>query len=158
MPQKIELVVNRVPCTVEIEGWERLIDVLRDRLGLTGTKQGCDDLSCGACTVVVNGLAVKSCKMSATRAVGAQVLTIEGLAQGTQLHPIQEALLEAGAVQCGFCIPGIALELYALFQKNLEATEEEIVDALEGHLCRCTGYETILAAAKLAQQKLQAQP
>jgi carbon-monoxide dehydrogenase small subunit len=158
MAEKIKLVVNRVPRTVEIEGWERLIDVLRDRLGLTGTKQGCDDLSCGACTVVVNGEAVKSCKMAAARAAGAEVVTIEGLAQGTKLHPIQEALIEAGAVQCGFCIPGIAMGLYGLFRRNLEATEKEIVDALEDHLCRCTGYETILAGAKLAQKKLRAQP
>jgi carbon-monoxide dehydrogenase small subunit len=156
MPEKITLTVNHVPCTVEIEGWESLLDVLRDRIGLTGTKQGCDDLSCGACTVVVNGEAAKSCKMSATRAAGADVMTIEGLAQGTTLHPIQEALIEAGAVQCGFCIPGIAMGLYGLFNKNLDAGDQEIVDALEGHLCRCTGYESILEGAKLAQKKLKA--
>jgi carbon-monoxide dehydrogenase small subunit len=156
MSEKITLTVNHIPYTVEIEGWERLLDVLRDRLGLTGTKQGCDDLSCGACTVVVNGEPVKSCKMSAQRADGAEVVTIEGLAQGTRLHPIQEGLIEAGAVQCGFCIPGIAMELYGLFEKNLEASEEEILDALEDHLCRCTGYEPILEGAKLAQRKLKA--
>jgi carbon-monoxide dehydrogenase small subunit len=158
MAEKINLRVNSIPYTVEIEGWEMLLDVLRDKIGLTGTKQGCDDLSCGACTVVVNGVAEKSCKMSAKRAAGAEVVTIEGLAQGTKLHPIQQGLIEAGAVQCGFCIPGIAMRLYALFNKKLDASQTEIIDALEDHLCRCTGYEAILEGAKLAQKKMQAKP
>jgi carbon-monoxide dehydrogenase small subunit len=157
MAEKITLTVNHVPYTVEIEGWEKLIYVLRDRLGLTGTKQGCDDLSCGACTVLLDGRAVQSCNLPASRAAGADIVTIEGLAQGTKLHPIQEALIEAGAVQCGFCIPGIAMRLYGLFGQNPNATEPEILDALEGHLCRCTGYEAILEGAKLAQKKLLAQ-
>jgi len=158
MAEKITLTVNHRKYTVEIEGWERLIYVLRDKLGLTGTKQGCDDLSCGACTVVLNGKAVQSCNLPAKRAAGADIVTIEGLAQGTRLHPIQEALIEAGAVQCGFCIPGIAMRLYSLFGENVNATEPEIIDALEDHLCRCTGYEAILAGARLAQKKLRAQP
>jgi carbon-monoxide dehydrogenase small subunit len=156
MSEKISLKVNSIPYTLEIEGWEMLLDVLRDKLGFTGTKQGCDDLSCGACTVVVNGVAEKSCKVSAKRAAGAEVVTIEGLAQGTTLHPIQQGLIEAGAVQCGFCIPGIAMRLYALFHRNLDATEAEILDALQENLCRCTGYEAILEGAKLAQRKMQA--
>ena len=155
---KITLTVNHVPHTVELEGWERLIDVLRDKLGLTGTKHGCDDLSCGACTVVMNGTAIQSCNLPAKRAAGADIVTIEGLAQGTKLHPIQEGLIEAGAVQCGFCIPGIAMRLYSLFGQNLDASESEIMDALEDHLCRCTGYEPILEGAKLAQKKLKALP
>ena len=154
--EKIQLTVNKVPYTVEIEGWEMLLDVLRDDLGLTGTKQGCDDLSCGACTVVMNGKAEKSCKVSAKRAANADIVTIEGLAQGTRLHPIQEGLIEAGAVQCGFCIPGIAMRLYALFNAKLDASEAEIMDALEENLCRCTGYEAILEGAKLAQKKMKA--
>jgi carbon-monoxide dehydrogenase small subunit len=158
MAEKIKLTVNKVAYTVEIEGWEMLLDVLRDRIGLTGTKQGCDDLSCGACTVVMNGEAIKSCKVSAKRAADSDIVTIEGLAQGTKLHPIQQGLIEAGAVQCGFCIPGIAMRLYSLFHKKLDASESEIVDALEDHLCRCTGYESILAGAKLAQQKMKSQP
>ena len=152
---KITLTVNHVPYTVELDGWERLIDVLRDKLGLTGTKHGCDDLSCGACTVVLDGKAIQSCNLPAKRAAGADIVTIEGLAQGTKLHPIQEGLIEAGAVQCGFCIPGIAMRLYSLFEKKLDASETEIIDALEEHLCRCTGYESILEGAKLAQKKMK---
>ncbi|MCX5787451.1 MAG: (2Fe-2S)-binding protein [Elusimicrobia bacterium] len=157
MAEKITFTVNRVPRTVEIEGWEKLIDVLRDQLGLTGTKQGCDDYSCGACTVLLNGKAENSCKVFAKKLNGAEVLTIEALAQGTKLHPIQEGLIEAGAVQCGFCIPGIAMRLYSLFERKLDASETEIIDALEEHLCRCTGYESILEGAKLAQKKMKAQ-
>ena len=158
MSEKITLKVNGRAHTLEVESWERLLDVLRDRLGLTGTKQGCDDLSCGACTVLVNGEAVKSCKMSATRAAGAEVVTIEGMARGTELHPIQQALIESGAVQCGFCIPGIVMGLHSLFGKQPDASEKQILDALENHLCRCTGYESILAGAKLAQLRLKANP
>ncbi|MBI4863568.1 MAG: (2Fe-2S)-binding protein [Candidatus Riflebacteria bacterium] len=156
MAEKITLTVNQVPYTIEIEGWEHLIDVLRDEIGLTGTKRGCDDLSCGACTVLMNGEAVKSCQVLAKRASGADVVTIEALAQGTKLHPIQEALIESGAVQCGFCIPGIVMGLHGLFRKKLDATEAEIADTLENHLCRCTGYEAIFEGAKLAQKKLKA--
>jgi carbon-monoxide dehydrogenase small subunit len=156
MAEKITLTVNRVAYAVEIEGWEHLLDVLRDKIGLTGAKRGCDDLSCGACTVLVNGEAVKSCKGPASALAGADVVTIEGLADGTKLHPIQEALIEAGAVQCGYCIPGIVMGLHGLFLRKLDATEEEIIDALEDHLCRCTGYEAILEGAKLAQKRLKA--
>lgn len=153
--EKITLKVNGETRVAEIEGHEFLIDVLRESFDLTGTKRGCDDVSCGACTVVVNGEAVKSCKVGAKKADGAEIVTIEGLAKGTALDPVQEALIEAGAVQCGFCIPGIVMSLWALYKKNPKAKREEIMDALEHHLCRCTGYEAILEGALLAQKKIQ---
>jgi len=154
MGQTISFTVNGSRKSLEIEGWEKLIDVLRDRLNLTGTKRGCDDAACGACVVVIDGVATRSCVYMAKRIDGKEVITIEGLSKGTELHPAQEALIEAGAVQCGYCIPGIVMELYALFTKNIKASEEDILDALSHHLCRCTGYEAILAGAKLAQQKM----
>ncbi len=155
MSEKITLTVNGMKRSVEIDGWERLLDVLRDKLDLTGAKRGCDDLACGACTVVVNGEAKKSCSLPAKKCGGADVVTIEGLANGTEVHPIQQALIEAGAVQCGYCTPGIVMSLYALFTKNLNASEDEIEDVLEGHLCRCTGYEAIWEGALLAQKLLK---
>ena len=155
MFEKITFKVNGVSRTVEIEGWERLLDVLRLKLNLTGTKHGCNDGSCGACVVVVDGEAKKSCVYPAKKLAGKEVLTIEGLSRGRELHPIQQALLDAGAVQCGFCTPGIVMELYALFNQNPRADEEEIIQALSRHLCRCTGYESILEGAKLAQTLLE---
>ncbi|OQA91286.1 MAG: Nicotinate dehydrogenase small FeS subunit [Elusimicrobia bacterium ADurb.Bin231] len=155
MAQKISITVNGIKRTVEIDGWEKLVDVLRDKLGLTGTKKGCDDLSCGACTVIVDGEAKKSCSMPAIKADGTTILTIEGLSKGKTIHPIQKALIEAGAVQCGYCTPGIVLELYALFTKNIDATQEEITNALAKHLCRCTGYEAIFEGAILAQRYMK---
>lgn len=154
--QKITITVNGTERSVEIEGWEPLVEVLREKMGLTGTKRGCDDASCGACVVVVNGAAIKSCVYPAKKADGADVRTIEGVSDGMALHPIQEALIETGAVQCGYCIPGIVMELYALFTKKPDAAEKEIVNALSKHLCRCTGYEAILEGAKLAQRKMAA--
>jgi carbon-monoxide dehydrogenase small subunit len=154
MAEKITFTVNGVQRTVEIEGWEKLIDVLREDLGLTGTKRGCDDASCGACMVVVNGEAKRSCVFPARRAQGAEIVTIEGLARGGRLHPIQEALIESGAIQCGFCTPGIVMGLYALFNQNRAPSDQELIEALSDHLCRCTGYEAILEGAKLAREKL----
>ncbi len=154
MAERISFTVNGAARSVELEGWEKAIDVLRETLGLTGTKRGCDDASCGACTIVVDGVAKKSCVLPAKRLDGTTVLTIEGMARGTTLHPIQEALIEAGAVQCGYCIPGIVMTLYALFTAKPAAAEEEIVEALSKHLCRCTGYEALLEGARLAQKKL----
>lgn len=153
--ERITFTVNGVKRSVEIEGWETLLIVLREYLGLTGTKYGCDDASCGACVVVVNGKAEKSCVYPAKKLEGAEVITIEGLSDGKNLHPIQKALIDSGGVQCGFCTPGIIMELYALFKKNLDASEEEIIEALSRHLCRCTGYEAILNGAKLAQKYMK---
>ncbi|MGB9843302.1 MAG: (2Fe-2S)-binding protein [Caldisericia bacterium] len=151
----ISFKVNGISKTIQIEGHESLLDILREKVNLTGTKRGCDDGSCGACTVVVNGEAVKSCIFSAKKLNGAEVITIEGITKNGDLHPIQKAMIDSGAVQCGFCTPGIIMELYSLFNKNLNASENELIDALAKHLCRCTGYESILDGAKLAQRYIK---
>jgi len=153
--EKINFKVNGVLKTVEIEGYESLLDILREKFNLTGTKRGCDDGSCGACTVIVNGEAVKSCIFSAKKVDNAEVITIEGLAKNGELHPIQKAMIDSGAVQCGYCTPGIIMELYSLFNKNLDVDEEQIIETLSKHLCRCTGYESIHYGAKLAQRYLK---
>ncbi len=131
-----------------------LSDVLRDSLGLTGTKVGCGIGQCGSCTVVMNGDAVTSCVVPATKAQGAEVLTIEGLSKEGKLHPIQETFIEADAIQCGFCTPGLIMRLYAVLTKDPHASEEVLKEAINKHLCRCTGYETIWDAALLAQKKM----
>ena len=156
MAETIQFTLNSVPKTVALEGWEKIIDVLRENLNLTGTKRGCDDGTCGACTIVLDGEAKRACLLPASKLAGAKVLTIEGISQGMEIHPIQKALVEAGAVQCGYCIPGIVLELYALFAKNVNASDDEMKTALSRHFCRCTGYEAIWEGAKLAQKYLQA--
>lgn len=155
MAETIQFTLNGAPQTVALEGWEKIIDVLREYLNMTGTKRGCDDGTCGACTIVLNGEAKRACLLPATKLAGATVLTIEGISQGMEIHPIQKALVEAGAVQCGYCIPGIVLELYALYTQNVNATDDEIKAALSRHFCRCTGYEAIWEGAKLAQKYLQ---
>lgn len=154
MSEMITFSINGSERIVLVESGLRLSDVIRDKLNLTGTKRGCDNSTCGACTVVVNGKATKSCLFPVEKLAGAEVLTIESLANGRELHPIQQALIDAGAVQCGFCTPGIIMELYALFAQNLDATEDQIKNALNKHLCRCTGYETIWEGALLAQQRM----
>jgi aldehyde oxidoreductase len=149
---KITFTLNGTERSVEAEPGLVLLDVIRDRFHLTGTKRGCDNATCGTCVVVVNGKAVKSCTYPLDKLEGAEVLTVEGLAQGKELHPIQQALVDAGAVQCGFCTPGIVMELYALLTENPEATEKELANALNKHLCRCTAYEAIWEGALLAQK------
>jgi len=155
MAETIQFTLNGAPQTVAIEGWEKIIDILREHLNMTGTKRGCDDGTCGACTIVLNGDARKACLFPAKKLEGAEVLTIEGISQGMEIHPIQKALVETGAVQCGYCIPGIVLELYALYTKNVDASDEEIKTALSRHFCRCTGYEAIWEGAKLAQRYMK---
>ena len=157
MAETIQFTLNGAPKTVALEGWEKIIDVLRENLNLTGTKRGCDDGTCGACTIVLDGEAKRACLLPAAKLAGAKVLTIEGISQGMEVHPIQKALIEAGAVQCGYCIPGIVLELYALFTRNVNASDDEIKTALARHFCRCTGYEAIWEGAKLAQKFLKSQ-
>ncbi len=147
--------LNRKAVTVEAEADLLLIDLLREVLGLTGTKLGCGEGECGACTVLVNGEAVSACLYPAWKAENADVLTVEGLGTEENLHPLQEAFLEAGAVQCGFCTPGMLISSYALLQKNGEPPLQEIKKALAGNLCRCTGYVKILDAVQLAAQKMK---
>lgn len=157
MPESITMTVNGVRVRVSCTGKESLLEILRDHLGLTGTKEGCGYGACGSCTVVVNGEAVKSCTLRGKDKLnGIEVVTIEGLAkEDGNLHPIQKAFLEAGAVQCGFCTPGLIMRLYALFKNNPKASEETIREALSEHLCRCTGYEAIWEASLLAQKTMK---
>lgn len=155
MPKTISFTLNNQPKTLLIEGWEKIIDVLREDLHLTGTKRGCDDGSCGACTIILNGKATRSCLLPAERLDQGTVLTIEGVQIGAEPHPIQRALIACGAVQCGYCIPGIVLELYALFTAKPDATPDEIKAAIARHFCRCTGYEAIWEGALLAQKYMR---
>jgi len=155
MVEKISFTINGKPTTVEVEPDMMVLDVLREVLNLTGTKHGCDNSTCGTCTIVVNGKAVKSCNLPVKKIEGADVLTIEGLAKGTELHPIQKAISESGAIQCGFCTPGIVMELYGLLEEKPEASQLEIESALNKHLCRCTGYEPIRDGALMAQKLVQ---
>jgi carbon-monoxide dehydrogenase small subunit len=155
MADLIQFTLNGVPRSVAVEPADKIIDVLREHLDLTGTKRGCDDGTCGACTIVLDGEAKRACLLPAAKLAGATVLTIEGLNRGAEIHPIQKALIEAGAVQCGYCIPGIVLELYALLAKNPRASDDELKSALSRHFCRCTGYEAIWEGAVLARKAMQ---
>ncbi len=142
----LTMTVNGRAVTVEIEADELLVDVLRDRLGLTGTKIGCNEGECGACTVIMDGQAVLSCLTPALRAQGREITTIEGLSDGETLHPLQQSFIEHGAVQCGYCIPGFILSAKALLDQNPHPSREEIKEAIAGNLCRCTGYVKIVEA------------
>ena len=148
--ETLRLRVNGHSYEVAAHPGARLLDVLRDRLGLTGTKEGCGTGQCGACTVLLDGRAVTSCLMFAADAVGHEITTIEGLAPPGELHPLQEAFLKHGGVQCGFCTPGMILSAKALLDRNPRPTEEEIRHALAGNLCRCTGYRKIIDAIRSA--------
>jgi carbon-monoxide dehydrogenase small subunit len=154
--KKISLTVNGVEHVHEVEPRLLLVDFLRDVAGLTGTHVGCDTSICGACTVMLNGASAKSCTLLAVQVDGADVLTIEGLAQGEKLHPLQEAFWECHGLQCGFCTPGMILSAHQLLQRNANPTEEEIRHALDGNLCRCTGYQHIIDAVQYAAKRSQA--
>jgi len=154
MKTTIRFTVNGREMTCETDAETRLLDLLREDLALTGTKEGCGEGECGACTVLLDGRAVNSCLIPAPAVEGKEILTIEGLAKGDELHPIQQAFVETGGVQCGFCTPGFILSTYALLSRNPEPTDEEIRTALEGNLCRCTGYERILDAVRLAAKRM----
>ena len=131
-----------------------LLDLLRRDLSLTGTKHGCGEGDCGACVVLLDGLPVNACLVLALECEGRTVLTIEGVAQGNRLHPVQDAFLEAGAVQCGYCTPGMVLTALDLLQRNPEPTEADVRHAISGNLCRCTGYSKIVEAILLAAQRI----
>lgn len=150
-PRRIHLKVNGMDHEVQVNPGEVLLDVLREKLNYTGTKKGCDGTGeCGTCTVLIDGRAVYSCLFLAVDAVGKEITTIEDLAKGAGLHEIQKAFLECGAVQCGFCTPGMILTAKALLDENPEATETEIQEAIRGNLCRCTGYVKIVEAIRRA--------
>jgi len=144
------LTVNGTPYEVAIEPHQSLLQLLREELHLTGTKEGCSEGECGACTVLLDGKTVDSCLIFALEAQGLEVTTIEGLAQGDQLHPVQKAFAEYGAVQCGFCTPGMILAAKALLDSNPHPTELEIRQGISGNLCRCTGYVKIVEAIQAA--------
>jgi carbon-monoxide dehydrogenase small subunit len=148
----IGLVVNGQAHQVAVEGSETLLDCLRDRLGLTGTKKGCDQGDCGACTVLVDGKPVNSCLVLACEAAGKEITTIEGLSRDGVLHPLQEAFIRHNAVQCGFCTPGMILTASALLKENPRPSEGEIRRYLQGNLCRCTGYSKIVEAVQSVAQ------
>ncbi|MER3515330.1 MAG: carbon monoxide dehydrogenase, partial [Chloroflexota bacterium] len=150
MKLPVSITVNGVTHTHEVEPRLLLVHYLRDVLGLTGTNIGCDTSQCGACTVIMDGQAVKSCTVLAVQADGSTILTVEGLAQDGQLHPLQEAFWEKHGLQCGFCTPGMIMTAYDLLQRNPHPTEAEIRHGLEGNLCRCTGYQNIVAAVQYA--------
>ncbi len=151
----VNLKVNGKSVSVEVEEDLRLLDLLRDKLHLTGAKEGCGEGECGACTIIMDGEVVNSCMVMAFQANGREITTIEGLQDGDKLHPIQEAFLEAGAVQCGYCTPGMVLATKAILDKNINPTEEEIREGISGNLCRCTGYTKIVDAVHIASEYLQ---
>ena len=150
MAERISLTVNGSPRELDVEPRRLLVQAIREDLGLTGTHVGCDTSQCGACTVHLDGKAVKSCTVLAVQADGTDVTTIEGLAQDGQLHPIQNAFWEKHGLQCGFCTPGMIMAAADLLNSDTDPTDEEIRHAIEGNFCRCTGYQNIVAAIREA--------
>jgi carbon-monoxide dehydrogenase small subunit len=153
--RKVRLTVNGVAHEALVEPRMTLADFLRGELGLVGTHVGCEHGVCGACTVLLEGKTVRACLMLAVQADGAELMTVEGLDEDGRLHPIQEAFLEEHGLQCGFCTPGFLMTVYELLEDSPEPSEEQILDALGGQICRCTGYQPILASVRLAAAKLQ---
>ena len=153
---RVSFAVNGVRHELDLEPRELLVYVLRDRLGLTGTNVGCDTSSCGACTVLLNGESVKSCTLLGVQADGMELTTIEGLSSNGDLHPLQQAFHEQHGLQCGYCTPGMVMAAASLLAENSEPSEAEIRHALEGNLCRCTGYQNIVAAVRAAAVGVEA--
>ena len=153
----IHITVNGVAQDLEVESRLLLVHLLRENLRLTGTHVGCDTSQCGACTVLVDGIAVKSCTILAVQADGARISTVEGLEQNGKLHPVQEAFWEKHGLQCGYCTPGMLMTGCALLARNKDPTEPEIRDAISGNLCRCTGYSNIVKAIQSAAERLREQ-
>jgi carbon-monoxide dehydrogenase small subunit len=156
MKVPVSLTVNGVKQTAEVEPRLLLVHFLRDTLGLTGTNVGCDTSQCGACTVVIDGQAVKSCTVLAAQADGSNVTTIEGLAAGGKLHPVQQAFWDKHGLQCGFCTPGMIMTTLEIIKRNPNPSESEVRHGLEGNMCRCTGYQNIVAAVKEAAERMKA--
>ncbi len=151
---EISLTVNKKQYRLLVPPNMTLLDVLREKLKLTGTKEGCGKGECGACTIIFNGRSANSCLILAPQADGAEVLTVEGIGSLDNMHPIQEAFVEEGAVQCGFCTPGMVISSFYLLSRNPNPTEDEIREGLSGNLCRCTGYVKIIKAVEKASKKL----
>jgi len=146
MKKELKIKVNGQPYDLFVPPKTLLVEVLRNHLGLTGTKRGCNSSSCGACTVMLNGMSVKSCSVLALQANGAEVTTVEGLAKGNELSPLQKAFLDHGSYQCGFCTPGMLMSSTALLTENPRPTKEQIREGIDGNICRCTGYNSIIRA------------
>jgi len=153
--KQIKVTVNGILHELSVQPWETLLDVIREHLGLTGTKEGCGLGECGACTIIMDGKTVNSCLVLAVEADNRVITTIEGLANGDELHPIQEAFVECGGLQCGFCTPGMIMSTKALLEQNPSPDEEEIRKAIAGNLCRCTGYTKIIESVKVAAKNMQ---
>jgi aerobic-type carbon monoxide dehydrogenase small subunit (CoxS/CutS family) len=151
---KVELEVNGKKISLKVEPNDRLVDVIRNRLGLKGTKTGCREGECGACTVILNGKIVPSCLIPIMKADGGKITTVEGLENNGELHPLQKAFIEKGAVQCGFCTSGMLLAAKNLLDRNPKPSEEEIKAAISGVLCRCTGYRKIIQAIQAASESV----
>ena len=152
---KVTLNINDREYPLELKGHETLLEVLRDHLGLTGTKTACEESECGTCTVIINGKAILSCITLAGAIEGEKITTIEGLAKGDELHPVQQAYIDEGAVQCGYCIPGMIMASKALLDKNPQPSREDIDYGLDGNLCRCGGYLKIIEAVIKAGQEMK---
>jgi aerobic-type carbon monoxide dehydrogenase small subunit (CoxS/CutS family) len=151
----IELTVNKQPYPIDVEGRTRLLDALRDKCLLTGAKEGCSTGDCGACTVLLDGQPVTSCLVLAASAAGREITTIEGVAEGDALHPVQQAFMDAGGLQCGICTPGMIMTSIALLEENPSPTRDEIRSGLQGNICRCTGYDKIVDAVEVAAREMQ---
>lgn len=154
---KIKFTLNGKEVELDVSPFKRVIDVLREDLALTGTKEGCGEGECGACTILVDGRSKLSCLMLAPQLDGREVITIEGIGSEDSLHPIQEAFIEKGAIQCGFCTPGMIMEALYLLKNNPELTRDEIRKGISGNLCRCTGYQKIVDAIEVAFIKTKRQ-
>jgi carbon-monoxide dehydrogenase small subunit len=152
--RSIQLTINNETYEVSVRPKDILLDVLRDQIGLTGTKKGCDVGECGACTILMEGDPVNACLVLAIEADGKEILTIESLAKDGQLDPLQQAFIDEGAIQCGFCTPGMILSAKALLDKNPKCTQDEIKEGISGNLCRCTGYVKIVKAIETAATKM----
>lgn len=152
---QLEITVNGKHLERKVDGDQRLIDFLREELGFTGVKEGCGVGECGACTVLIDGESVLSCLTRVAQVDGKEVLTVEGLAEGEDLHPVQQAFVETGGVQCGFCTPGFIMVAVELLERNPDPSREEIREWIEGNICRCTGYVKIVDAIELAAERMR---
>ena len=151
---QISCTINKKPYTLQVEEGETLLEVLRNKLRLTGTKKGCEVGECGACTVLIDGVPTDTCLYLAALADGKEITTIEGMANGFELHPVQQAFVDAGAIQCGFCTPGMVLSASALIERNHRPTEDEIKKSLSGNFCRCSAYEQIINDVQRAAKEM----
>jgi aerobic carbon-monoxide dehydrogenase small subunit len=152
--KQIEITLNKKKYRLDVDPRRTLLELLREELGLTGTKEGCSIGECGACTVIMNGKTVNSCLVLAVEADGKEITTIEGLADGEKLHPVQEAFMEVGGLQCGFCTPGMIMSAKALLDDNPDPSDDEIKRAIAGNLCRCTGYTKIFESIRVAAKSM----